>query len=161
MLARRFRPRRWFTKHGCVLVVTSSRSGKIARNIFFSAAAEAMRRILVDNARRKHTERHGGKAERIELDGLELATPMDDDQLLATHEALDRLAVHDATKAELVKLKFFAGLTTLGTGGEKCWIFPNRPRSVIGHTPARGCFERLEKVSAGSPSNVAARKRTC
>ena len=71
-----------------------------------------MRRILVDNARRKHTERHGGKAERIELDGLELATPMDDDQLLATHEALDRLAAHDAVKAELVKLKFFAGLTT-------------------------------------------------
>jgi RNA polymerase sigma factor (TIGR02999 family) len=79
---------------------------------FFSAAAEAMRRILVDNARRKHTERHGGKAERIELDGLELAMPMDDDQLLTTHEALERLAAHDTVKAELVKLKFFAGLTT-------------------------------------------------
>jgi RNA polymerase sigma factor (TIGR02999 family) len=79
---------------------------------FFSAAAEAMRRILVDNARRKHTERHGGKAERITLEGLELATPVDDDQLLAIHEALDRFAAHDAVKAELVKLKFFAGLTT-------------------------------------------------
>lgn len=79
---------------------------------FFSAAAEAMRRILVDNARRKHTERHGGKVERITLDGLELATPMDDDELLAVHEALNRLSTHDAVKAELVKLKFFGGLTT-------------------------------------------------
>jgi RNA polymerase sigma factor (TIGR02999 family) len=79
---------------------------------FFSAAAEAMRRILVDNARRKHAERHGGKIERIALEGVDLAAPMDDDQLLAIHEALDRLVAHDALKAELVKLKFFAGLTT-------------------------------------------------
>jgi RNA polymerase sigma factor (TIGR02999 family) len=79
---------------------------------FFSAAAEAMRRILVDNARRKHTERHGGKIERVVLDGIELAAPVDDEQLLAVHEALERLAAHDAAKAELVKLKFFAGLTT-------------------------------------------------
>ena len=79
---------------------------------FFSAAAEAMRRILVDNARRKHAERHGGKIERIALEGIDIAAPMDDDQLLAIHDALDRLAAHDAVKAELVKLKFFAGLTT-------------------------------------------------
>src|ERR1700759_4740884 len=79
---------------------------------FFFPAAEAMRRILVDNARRKHAERHGGKMERVTLEGIDLATPMDDEQLLAIHEALDRFAAHDATKAELVKLKFFAGLTT-------------------------------------------------
>lgn len=79
---------------------------------FFAAAAEAMRRILVDNARRKNADRHGGKRERITFEGLELAAPMDDDQLLAVHEALDRLAAHDSVKAELVKLKFFAGLTT-------------------------------------------------
>jgi RNA polymerase sigma factor (TIGR02999 family) len=80
---------------------------------FFAAAAEAMRRILIDNARRKKAQRHGGQAERVnlDLDSLELAAGMDDDQLLAVHEALDRLAVHDAVKAELVKLRFFAGLT--------------------------------------------------
>jgi RNA polymerase sigma factor (TIGR02999 family) len=80
---------------------------------FFAAAAEAMRRILIDNARRKKAERHGGGAERValDLDSLELAAGMDDDQLLAVHESLDRLAAHDAVKAELVKLRFFVGLT--------------------------------------------------
>jgi RNA polymerase sigma factor (TIGR02999 family) len=80
---------------------------------FFAAAAEAMRRILIDNARHKKALRHGGQAERVPLDpeSLELAAGMDDDQLLAVHEALDRLAAHDAVKAELVKLRFFTGLT--------------------------------------------------
>ena len=80
---------------------------------FFAAAAEAMRRILIDNARRKKADRHGGQAERVnlDLDSLELAAGMDDDQLLALHEALERLAAHDAVKAELVKLRFFVGLT--------------------------------------------------
>jgi RNA polymerase sigma factor (TIGR02999 family) len=79
---------------------------------FFAAAAEAMRRILVDNARRKNAGRHGGKLERVTLDGLEVPGIPDDQQLLAIHEALERLAAQDAVKAELVKLKFFAGLTT-------------------------------------------------
>ena len=80
---------------------------------FFAAAAEAMRRILIDNARRKRAERHGGQLERVDFDlnGLELAAQMDDDQLLALHEALEKFATHDAAKAELVKLRFFAGLT--------------------------------------------------
>jgi RNA polymerase sigma factor (TIGR02999 family) len=78
---------------------------------FFAAAAEAMRRILIDNARRKRALRHGGAAERVDLDSLDLAASVDDEQLLALHEALDRLAAHDAVKAELVKLRFFAGLT--------------------------------------------------
>ena len=80
---------------------------------FFAAAAEAMRRILIDNARRKLAARHGGGAERIALtpDCLELAAGLEDDQLLAVHEALDQLAALDAVKAELVKLRFFAGLT--------------------------------------------------
>lgn len=80
---------------------------------FFASAAEAMRRILIDNARRKRAERHGGGAERIALtpESLELAAGMDDDQLLAVHEALDQLAAHDSVKAELVKLRFFTGLT--------------------------------------------------
>jgi RNA polymerase sigma factor (TIGR02999 family) len=78
---------------------------------FFAAAAEGMRRILIDNARRKNYLRHGGGATRVPLDGLELAARMEDEQLLALHEALDRLAEHDPAKANLVKLRFFAGLT--------------------------------------------------
>lgn len=78
---------------------------------FFAAAAESIRRILIDNARRKKALRHGGGWVRIELDGLDLAAGMEDEQLLAVHEALDRLAAHDALKAELVKLRFFAGFT--------------------------------------------------
>lgn len=78
---------------------------------FFAAAAEAMRRILIDNARRKNYLRHGGGIERVNIEGLELAAQMDDVQLLGLHEALDQLAQHDAEKAEIVKLRFFAGLT--------------------------------------------------
>jgi len=78
---------------------------------FFAAAAEAMRRILIDKARRKQAERHGGKARRVDLEEIELPAGMDDEQLLAVHEALDRLAAHDVVKAELVKLRFFVGLT--------------------------------------------------
>jgi len=78
---------------------------------FFAAAAEAMRRILIDNARRKNYLRHGGGAERVNLDGLDLAASMDDEQLLALNEALDHLARHDEEKARVVQLRFFAGLT--------------------------------------------------
>jgi RNA polymerase sigma factor (TIGR02999 family) len=78
---------------------------------YLAAAANAMRRILIDNARRKKAQRHGGGWVRVDLDGLELAANMEDDQLLAVDEALDRLAAHDALKAELVNLRFFAGLT--------------------------------------------------
>jgi RNA polymerase sigma factor (TIGR02999 family) len=76
---------------------------------FFAAAAEAMRRILIDNARRKKAARHGGHLERV--DAVEIAADTDNDQLLAVHEALDRLAAHDPVKAELVKLRYFVGLT--------------------------------------------------
>jgi RNA polymerase sigma factor (TIGR02999 family) len=83
------------------------------RRYFFAAAAEAMRRILVDAARRKHAIRHGGGQERVNLDapGADIAAPADDAELLAVHEALDRLAEHDARKAEVVKLRYFTGLT--------------------------------------------------
>ncbi|MBI3886032.1 MAG: sigma-70 family RNA polymerase sigma factor [Opitutae bacterium] len=81
---------------------------------FFAAAAEGMRRILIDNARRKRAVRHGGDFAKVSADatGLDLASPAaDDDELLLVHEALDALAAHDARKAELVKQKYFAGLT--------------------------------------------------
>jgi RNA polymerase sigma factor (TIGR02999 family) len=81
------------------------------RRHFFGAAAEAMRRILVENARRKKRLKHGGEFERVDLEVMEIASPLPDEDLLAMDEALDRLAVVDARAAEIVKLCFFAGLT--------------------------------------------------
>lgn len=78
---------------------------------FFGAAAEAMRRILVDHARAKQALKRGGQLERVELDAVELPLPMPDDELLALDEALDRLATVDTRAAEMVKLCFFVGLT--------------------------------------------------
>src|SRR5664280_811678 len=79
---------------------------------FFGAAAEAMRRILIDRARHRRALRHGGGQERLNVDDLELAAATDnDDQLLAVHEALDKLAAQDPQKAQLVKLRYFAGMT--------------------------------------------------
>jgi RNA polymerase sigma factor (TIGR02999 family) len=81
------------------------------RGHFFAAAAEAMRRILVEGARRKLRLRHGGELQRQELDALDLSSPQTPDELVAVSEALDRLAQTNAQAAELVKLRFFAGLT--------------------------------------------------
>ena len=78
---------------------------------FFSAAGEAMRRILVENARRKKRLKRGGDPQRVPLDDIELAAPMPDEELLALDEALDCLAEADTRAAELVKLCFFVGLT--------------------------------------------------
>jgi RNA polymerase sigma factor (TIGR02999 family) len=78
---------------------------------FFSAAAEAMRRILIDNARRKLAQRHGGGFERVDLEEHNLAAPMDDQRLLAVHEGLDKLAKKHPLQAEVVKLRYFAGMT--------------------------------------------------
>jgi RNA polymerase sigma factor (TIGR02999 family) len=78
---------------------------------FFGAAAEAMRRILVDRAREKKALKRGGNMERIDFDGLELAAPVPDDELLALDEALDGLANVDTRAANMVKLCFFVGLT--------------------------------------------------
>ena len=78
---------------------------------FFGAAAEAMRRILIDRARSKRAARHGAGQERVNVDEVEIVAPVQDDELLAVHETLDQFAAHDAQKAELVKLRYFAGLT--------------------------------------------------
>jgi RNA polymerase sigma factor (TIGR02999 family) len=81
---------------------------------FFAAAAEGMRRILIDHARRKLRIRHGGTLEKVSASatGFDVAAPeMDDAELIRLNDALDRLAVHDARKAELVKHRYFAGLT--------------------------------------------------
>lgn len=78
---------------------------------FFGAAAEAMRRILIDNARRKNTRRHGGGQQRMDVDEIEIAIAVKDDDLLEVNEALERFAAQDQQKAELVKLRYFTGLT--------------------------------------------------
>ena len=81
------------------------------RTHFFRAAAEAMRHILIDRARRKKTKRHGGDYLRVDFEEFDLAAPSADDQLLAVNEALDKLALEHPVQAELVKLRYFAGLT--------------------------------------------------
>ena len=79
---------------------------------FFSAAAEAMRRILIERARRKLAARHGGGQECLDVDEIEIAAPVEkDDELLAIHDALEKFATEDPEKAELVKLRYFVGLT--------------------------------------------------
>jgi RNA polymerase sigma factor (TIGR02999 family) len=78
---------------------------------FFAAAAEAMRRVLVDHARRRKSQKRGGKAERCSLEGLEAPAPASDDELLAVHEALERFQQRAPVHAELVKLRYFGGLT--------------------------------------------------
>ena len=78
---------------------------------FFAAAAEAMRRILVENARRKRSAKHGGGRVRHDVDEVQAAAPEPAEDLVALDEALDRLAAQDPLKAELIKLRHFAGLT--------------------------------------------------
>ena len=70
-----------------------------------------MRRILIDNARRKQRPKHGGDQQRIDLDQVDIAINTGDDTLLLVNEALEQLAEEDAQKAELVKLRYFAGMT--------------------------------------------------
>jgi RNA polymerase sigma factor (TIGR02999 family) len=81
------------------------------RGHFFAAAAEAMRRILVERYRHKQAARHGGNRQQVPLDEAELAVPALDYDLLAVDEALDRLAAADPAVAELVKLRYFVGMT--------------------------------------------------
>ncbi len=79
---------------------------------FFGAAAEAMRRILIENARRKGAQRHGGGQVKLDIQEIEIATAPKDEELLALSDALEKFAVRDKQKAELVKLRYFVGLTT-------------------------------------------------
>jgi RNA polymerase sigma factor (TIGR02999 family) len=77
---------------------------------FFGAAAEAMRRILIDNARRKSAARHGGGQQRLDVNDIEIAAPGKEEELLAINDALEEFAKIDKQKAELVKLRYFVGL---------------------------------------------------
>src|SRR5258706_11211228 len=81
------------------------------RGHFFGAAAEAMRRILIENARRKRALRHGGNQQRVDIDELEIAANCKAEELLAVNDALERFTAEDKQKAELVKLRYFVGMT--------------------------------------------------
>ena len=102
------------------------------RRHFFGAAAEAIRRILIERARRKNSLRGGGDLQRVDLEELEIAAPMNDEDLLALNDALDELAGEDPLAAELIKLRFFTGLTheeaadLLGlsrSAADRTWVF--------------------------------------
>ena len=102
------------------------------RRHFFAAAAEAMRRILVDNARRKQTHKHGGGRQRRDLEAEALVAPEPNVDLLALDAALHRLAEQDPLKARLVELRYFAGLTgneaaaALGmsaSSADRLWVY--------------------------------------
>jgi RNA polymerase sigma factor (TIGR02999 family) len=102
------------------------------RGHFFAAAAEAMRRILIDQARRKQSQRHGGDRKREPLEHAEIAAPQPSPDVLAVDEALERFAQVDPVKADLVKLRYFVGLTIpeaadalgiSGTTAERYWAY--------------------------------------
>jgi RNA polymerase sigma factor (TIGR02999 family) len=98
--------------HEAWLRLAGDEPGRFAgRAHFFAAAAEAMRHILIDSARRKRAARHGGGQVRVDINNVEIAALADDDELLAVHEVLDKLATEDPQKAELTKLRYFVGLT--------------------------------------------------
>lgn len=86
------------------------------RTHFFCAAAEAMRRILIDRARRKAAVRHGGDQQRCNIDDVEIEAPCHTTELLAVHEVLDQFAAVEPKKAELVKLRYFGGMNLKDAG---------------------------------------------
>lgn len=108
---------------------------------FFAAAAEAMRRILIEQARRRASAKRGGEALHYPLEDFSIIIKAPDEEILAVHEALDALAAEDRQAADLVKLRFFAGMTMVEAAGaldlplrmaERLWTFARaRLRSVI------------------------------
>jgi RNA polymerase sigma factor (TIGR02999 family) len=130
-----------------------------SRGHFFAAAAEAMRRILVESARRKRSGKHGGGLVRHDLDHVELAAPELGEELLSLDMALDRLAEKDPVKARLVKLRHFAGLTieeaaqALGistTTANRYWAYARAwlHQEIMGETPAGGSAPSSQKNDA-------------
>src|SRR5690242_10681592 len=93
------------------LVDTDKAQGWNSRGHFFAAAAEAMRRILIERARSKGRHKRGGDWSRVDLDNLDLVTSVTPDQLLALDEAIEGLAVEDPAAASLVRLRYYAGLS--------------------------------------------------
>jgi RNA polymerase sigma factor (TIGR02999 family) len=97
--------------HEAWLKLAGSQQDWKHRGHFFGAAAEAMRRILIDRARKRKRERHGGQLTRVNLDNVEVAVETDDETLLRLDESLEKFALESPDKAQLIKLRFFAGLS--------------------------------------------------
>jgi RNA polymerase sigma factor (TIGR02999 family) len=118
--------------HEAWLRLAGAKAGFEGRTHFFAAAAEAMRHILVDYARRKGARRHGGDKQRVEFDEAGLASPGDDEQILAVNDALDKFSTVDQRGADLVKLRYFGGLTLAEAAqtlqisersADNCWAY--------------------------------------
>jgi RNA polymerase sigma factor (TIGR02999 family) len=114
------------------------------RGHFFAAAAEAMRRILVENARRKRRLRHGGEMQRVHLTTLDVAITSQGEHLLAVDEALDKLAAQDPVGAQLIKLRFFAGLPNVEAA--KLLGIPERTAKRTWAYARAWLFEELKKT---------------
>ncbi len=98
--------------HEAYIRLVGSKDGNWnSRGHFFAAAAEAMRRILIENARRKRRRKYGGEYRRVDIEDVELANEGPSDDLIVLDEALEKLSKKDKVKADLVKLRYFAGLT--------------------------------------------------
>jgi RNA polymerase sigma factor (TIGR02999 family) len=117
------------------------------RRHFFAAAVEAMRHILIDRARRRLRQRHGGNVEKIELDQIEIPTPTKDETLLRLNDALDELEKVSAERAEIVKLRFFGGFSER----EIADLLKMSERSVQRHWSCAKAwlFDRIEKADTG------------
>jgi RNA polymerase sigma factor (TIGR02999 family) len=117
-----------------------------SRGHFFAAAAEAMRRILVEQARKKGRDKRGGKRKKLDIDAIDVATTAAPDQLLALDDALARLALDDPAAARLVNLRYFAGLTVqeageaLGVSTATAYRHWNYARAWL-HSELRGAAE--------------------
>ena len=130
------------------------------RGHFFAAAAEAMRRILINLARDKQRLKRGGDrtGHRINLDEIEVALDTNGDQLLALDDALDKLASDDPLAAQLVKLRFFAGLTLRETA--EALGMPPRTAQRHGPTPAPGCMSGFAATTP-HPTNFVTFPKNC
>jgi RNA polymerase sigma factor (TIGR02999 family) len=112
---------------------------------FFAAAAEAMRRILIDRARRKRAVRHWGDQQQVEFQEVDLACPTPDDELLALDEALDKLAAQHPRQAEVVKLRYIVGMTlpeaaeVLGISADAAWGLSVHARAWLYREIAKAC----------------------
>ena len=124
--------------HEAYLRLVGQRTEKAwnGRGHFFGAAAEAMRRILVENAQAQARQRHGGGLARVDLDRIDLADDEASDELLAINEALDRLAGQEPTVAEVVKFRHFAGLTIERL--RRHWAFRSARPTATGPMPVPG-----------------------
>ena len=109
----------------------SDRTEWHGRSHFFAAAAEAMRHILVDSARRKRRAKHGGGQERLDVDDLEIAAGAGDEKILLVHEALEKLAVEDPIRAEVVKLHYFVKPFNPQTNTTPFTLTANRARCRV------------------------------